>query len=89
MPIAKLFARHMKVGEQIQQLQGEARRTRVAVNHRFFLCHTVAPQDSSLSFLCVIFQVGTVNRLLRLLDAGALSLERTRYVVIDMEQTVW
>ena len=35
------------------------------------------------------FQVGTINRLLRLLDAGALSLERTRYVVIDMEQTVY
>lgn len=32
--------------------------------------------------------VGTVNRVLKLLDAGALTLERTRFVVIDMEMTV-
>ena len=61
-PIGKLFARHMKFDEQVANLQGEAKRVRVAV--------------------------GTVNRVLKLLDAGALSLERTRYLVVDCEQTV-
>ncbi|KAI8837733.1 U3-containing 90S pre-ribosomal complex subunit-domain containing protein [Chytriomyces cf. hyalinus JEL632] len=53
--IAKLFARHMKVEEQVKQLQA----------HAFPVC------------------VGTPNRILKLLEAGALKSENLGYVLLD------
>ncbi|KAJ3244169.1 cms1 ribosomal small subunit [Chytriomyces hyalinus] len=53
--IAKLFARHMKVEEQVKQLQA----------HAFPVC------------------VGTPNRILKLLEAGALKSENLGYILLD------
>ncbi|KAJ3225040.1 cms1 ribosomal small subunit [Chytriomyces hyalinus] len=53
--IAKLFARHMKVEEQVKQLQA----------HAFPVC------------------VGTPNRILKLLEAGALKPENLGYILLD------
>jgi hypothetical protein len=87
-PIGKLFARHLKLDEQIAQLRGEAKRIRVAVRCQAQIVFCFCCSRSLFIYNVFPVQVGTVNRILKLLDSGALSIERTRYLVVDCEQTV-